>query len=266
MLAEQHLRDGNLEECLQHLQEDIRKDPSNVKYRIFLFQLLAVLGQWQRAMTQLDVIKELDVSAWPMVQTYREALLCELLRSEIFAGRHTPLVFGDPQQWIALLLESLRLSAEGQYGNAETLRGEAFELAPATPGNLNGENFNWIGDADSRLGPVLEVIVNGAYYWVPYHQIKNVSIEEPEDLRDFVWIPAHFMWTNGGEAVGLIPTLYVNSTESQDAKIRMGRRTEWIEQSSGHFVGMGQRILTTDVNEYSLLDIRYINLDADQNK
>ncbi len=162
MIAEQYLRDGNLEACLQHLQEDIRKDPSNAKYRIFLFQLLAVLGQWQRAMTQLDVIKDLDVSAWPMVQTYREALQCELLRSEIFAGRHTPLVFGDPQQWIALLLESLRLTAEGQYGNAETLRGEAFEMAPATPGNLNGENFNWIADADSRLGPVLEVIVNGA--------------------------------------------------------------------------------------------------------
>ncbi len=65
----------------------MRKDPANAKHRIFLFQLLAVLGQWERAMNQLNVAGELDAGTLAMVQTYREALRCEVLRGEIFAGR-----------------------------------------------------------------------------------------------------------------------------------------------------------------------------------
>ncbi|MFO1349473.1 MAG: hypothetical protein U1F68_01835 [Gammaproteobacteria bacterium] len=36
------------------MQEQVRKNPANAKYRVFLFQLLAVLGQWERALNQLN--------------------------------------------------------------------------------------------------------------------------------------------------------------------------------------------------------------------
>ena len=55
---------------------------------------------------------------------------------------------------------------------------------------------------------MLEAIINGHYYWIPFQQIQQIQIEEPADLRDVVWMPAHFVWTNGGDAVGLIPTRY----------------------------------------------------------
>ena len=41
MPAEQTLREGDLSESLARLQGQVRKDPSNVKHRVFLFQLLA---------------------------------------------------------------------------------------------------------------------------------------------------------------------------------------------------------------------------------
>lgn len=265
MLSEQNLREGKLEEALASLQDDVRKSPSDPKLRIFLFQLLAVLGRWDRALTQLQVIGELDADALAMVQTYREALRCEALRTQIFAGKRSPLIFGQPEQWLALLVEALRLTAEEQYGQAADVRGRAFEAAPATSGHIGGEGgdaFEWIADADSRLGPVLEVIVNGNYYWVPFHRIRSIHLEEPADLRDVVWTPAFFTWTNGGEAAGLIPTRYPGSEASERNEIRFARRTEFDERPHDTYLGLGQRMLATDAGEYSLMDLRLISLDS----
>ena len=36
---------------------------------------------------------------------------------------------------------------------------------PAAP--IDGKAFAWMADADMRLGPVLEAVINGRYYWVP---------------------------------------------------------------------------------------------------
>jgi len=264
LLAEQSLREGGLDESLTQLQEQVRKDPSNAKYRVFLFQLLAVLGQWDRAFNQLKVAGELDAGTLAMVQPYREALRCEVLRQGIFAGRGAPLVFGQPERWIALLIEALRLAAAGDDAAAKPLREEAFELAPATSGVIDGQPFEWIADADPRLGPVVEAVVNGAYYWVPFHLIRTLRIEEPADLRDLVWMPAQFTWANGGGSVGLIPTRYPGSESNEDAQIRLCRRTEWLERDPEFFIGLGQRMLATDGGEYPLMEIREISLNASQ--
>ena len=55
MQAEQSLKEGDLQGALTQLQEQVRKQPANAGYRVFLFQLLAVAGEWGRALTQLDV-------------------------------------------------------------------------------------------------------------------------------------------------------------------------------------------------------------------
>lgn len=262
LLAEQSLQEGSLDESLTRLQEQVRKDPSNAKYRVFLFQLLAVCGQWDRAFTQLKVAGELDAGTLAMVQTYREALRCEMLRQAIFAGKGTPLVFGKPERWVALLIEALRLIAEGDDAAAKPLREEAFELAPAASGVIDGQPFEWIADADARLGPILEAVINGAYYWVPFHLIKALHIEEPTDLRDLVWMPAEFTWANGGGVVGLIPTRYPGSETNENTQIRMCRRTEWLECGADLFVGVGQRMLATEAAEYPLMEIREISLNT----
>jgi len=259
----QTLKDGNLEQALADIQQLVRKNPTDSKYRVYLFQLLSILGQWERALNQLNVLADMDVETLPMVQTYRETLRCETLRTEIFAGHKSPLIFGNPEPWIALLLESLRLTANQQYAHANDLRQQAFDTAPVTSGVIDDEAFTWIADADSRLGPILEAIVNGQYYWIPVHRISVIRITPPEDLRDLVWMPAHFTWSNGGETVGFIPTRYSSSENSTDANIRLARKTEWTEVSDDTFIGLGQRLLSTNENEYALMDIRDIKLNTD---
>jgi len=258
--AERSLRDGDPTAALKQLQEQVRAKPADAKLRIFLFQLLAVLGQWERARNQLDVAAGLDASALAMAQTYREAILCELLRAQVFAGKKSPMVLGQPEPWLGLLIESVLQSGRGDDAAASKLRAEAFEQAPASAGTLEGEAFEWIADADSRLGPVLEAIINGRYYWVPFARLKRIVIEPPADLRDCVWMPAHLDLENGGETVALIPTRYPGSESSEDAQIVLSRKTQWREVAESVFYGLGQRILATNAGEHGLMDVREIRL------
>lgn len=260
--AEQAIRDANPDAALKYLQDGVRANPSDSKLRVFLFQLLSVLGQWDRALNQLNVAAELDASTLAMAQMYREALKCEVLRAEVFAGRRSPVVFGMPQQWLALLIESLLTAGQGDEAQASRLREAAFDGAPTTQGTIDGETFAWIADADMRLGPVCEAVINGKYYFVPFDALSRISIDAPEDLRDLVWTPAHFEFTNGGEAVGVIPTRYPGSEFDTDHLIRLARKTEWIETQGGVYHGLGQRIFTTDTGDHPLMSIREIRFAA----
>lgn len=261
MSAVESLKSGNLQEALQSLQQEVRQHPADSKRRVFLFQLLAVLGQWERAMTQLTVIGDLDANAMPMVHAYREAVRCEVLRQEIFEGKRSPVIFGDPEPWIAQLLEALRFGAAGDFHNSHIAREQAFAAAPGVSGTINEQRFEWIADADPRLGPVFELIAKGNYYWIPMHHIRSLRIEAPTDLRDNVWMPVGVNLVNGGELVGFIPTRYaltVQQLADADNSLLLARRTAWSEPAPGLFWGSGQRMFATDETDYPLMEVRSI--------
>jgi len=260
MQMEEFLRAGQLNEAMAALEDEVRGDPTNAKLRVFLFQLLSVLGDWERALTQLNVAAELDALNLLMAQVCRTAINCEAFRAEVFAGKRSPLVFGEPDEWIAWLIQANQMIAEGKYEASKSLRDRAFEAAPAVSGSIDGRPFQWISDSDSRFGPVLEAIIDGKYYWVPFTAIKSLRIEKPADLRDTVWIPVQFTWVNGGEATGLMPTRYPGSEVNEDNAIRLARKTEWIEQPGDVYLGLGQRMFATDEDDFPLLQIRQIDL------
>ena len=255
MNAEQLIRDGRPDEALQILQVEIRENPADSKLRIFLFQLLAILGEWSRATKQLDVIAKMDDGALAMVSECKAAIECEIYREEVFSGNIDPVFMGKPEQWQALLLQSLKLSYDDSDKESQVLHQQAIEMAPTTAGTINGDSFEWIADADTRLGPMLEVFVEGQYRWVPFTKIKRLAIEAPENLRDFVLMPAHIQWETEGESFVLIPTRYPFSAE-KDYQLALSRQTEWVEMGEGGFLGFGQRLFVTDVKDYSLLDVR----------
>ncbi len=260
--AEQRLAAGEPAEALASLQAQVRKDPADVKLRIFLFQLLCVLGQWQRASTQLEVCGEMDAATLAMVNTYREALKCEVVREAVFAGKTTPIVLGQPQEWAAWLIEALQADTRGDAAGASRLRTQAFDMASASAGTLNGEPFEWIADADSRIGPVLEVIVNGRYSWLPFAALAKLSIEPPEDLRDFVWLPAHLEFPNGGDSVALVPTRYPLGGIAGSGAELLSRSTAWETLTADQYAGRGERVIATSGQEIGLLALRELAMVA----
>lgn len=259
--AEALLRAGDPAGALSALQTQVRNQAADPKLRVFLFQLLCVLGQWERALNQLKLCADMDAAAIPMREMYGTAINCELLRAEVFAGRKTPMLFGEPQPWLALLIESLLRAGAGDTQAAAKLRAQAFDEAPATAGKVDGRTFSWIADADMRLGPVLEAFVNGRYYWVPFSRLAQIAMEEPEDLRDFVWQPANLKFANGGEVLAMLPARYPESEGSPDGLVVLSRKTIW-DEAGGVYRGLGQRVLATDDGEYPLLQVRNISLEG----
>lgn len=261
MEAREALRSGDVRQALDLLKAEVRRAPREARLRTFLFQLFCITGEWERALTQLRLAADLDPLATPMVQTYEVLIRCELLRGRVFSGKRSATVLGDPGGWLPLLMEATRLLALGERERALRLREAAFEAAPATPAVVDGTVVEWLADADPRLGPVLEAVVEGKYVWVPYERIASITIEPPADLRDQVWTPASFVWANQGRAVGFIPARYPATTDQSDPALLLGRRTEWIGEGEWA-LPVGQRMLVSPAAETALLDLRRLELLA----
>lgn len=241
------------------LKAEVRGAPRDAKLRVFLFQLFCITADWDRALTQLAVAGELDPATAAMVQTYQVLIRCEMVREGVFAGKRTPTVLGNPGTWLPMLIEATRLLAQGEPARAATLRDAAFEAAPAQSATINGQACEWVSDADPRLGPTVEAIVEGSYVWVPFERIHAITVEPPSDLRDQVWMPAIFTWANQGQAVGFIPTRYPGTAPNADPALLLARRTDWAEQDDWA-IPTGQRTLVTDAAEIALMDLRRLEL------
>jgi type VI secretion system protein ImpE len=108
---------------------------------------------------------------------------------------------------------------------------------------------------------VLEAYINGRYYWVPMARLSCVKFEKPEDLRDYVWLPAHLDFTNGGETLALIPSRYPGSQASADGTVQLGRRTDWLEARPDVWTGLGQRMFSSDQGEHAMLGLERIDFN-----
>jgi type VI secretion system protein ImpE len=260
MQAEDHLRAGRVDEALQALQEQVRNKPEDIRLRGFLFQLLAILGQWDRVSTQLKVFANLDPQALMIATIYERVVEAERLRAQIVAGKAAPVIFGEPEPWMAQLLHGNELAAKGDFAGAGKCLQEALDAAPETPGSINSKQCNWLADSDLRFGPILEAVIDGRYFWVPFFRIKTLQVQAPKHVRDLVWLPAGFVWTNGGEASGFIFVRYPGTEAAADGQLRLSRKTEWHEKAEGLSFGVGQRVIATDSEDFAVLDLRAIEL------
>lgn len=250
---------------LQELQSQIKRDGSSAKLRVHLFQLLCVMGSWQRALQQLQLCAQLDAKAMPMAQMYREAIRCELYREDVFAGKRSPQVMGAPPGWVSSLVEALRQDAAGQTSAAADLRTKAMDVAEPAACTVDGTACEWLADGDSRLGPVCEVIANGQYYWLPFESCSAIQIDPPVDMRDLVWMPAQITLPNEGRVPALIPTRYAGTAattlENADA-LKLSRATAWRSLDAEAWAGVGQRVWVSDGGEHALMDTRAIVMTA----
>ncbi len=272
MSPEELLREGRIDQALVELKKIVQKNPAEPKYRIFLFQLLSVVGKWESALNQLEVLGQLDPSALGLAALYSSAIKCEQHRFQVFSQGVKPTIFGEPQRWMALMCHAIELDAQSQHAQADKLRHEAMELAPASSGEILTSDqslcrFEWLCDADPRFGPVIEAIIQGKYYLVPIERIQTLELEPPVDLRDLIWAKAVFTWSNGGQLPAMIPVRYPGSESSEDPKVQMATTTLWAKGeglvSNDHAqIGLGQRLFATDQQDSPILQIQKIQFQG----
>ena len=260
MNAESFLKAGELQPCKQQLFNEIKKDPSNVELRIFLFQLSCINRDWQRADSQLDVLKDLSDSTLAMVDTYKQLIECELKREKVLSGDVEPVCFGEPSDWLAYYVRAYQHFCNTDIEQAQSLLQQGAELAPAISGTINDEPFEWLSDGDTRFGPSIEVMLNGGYYWLPLEYIAEIDFEPVDDLRDLVWRPANLTLKNKGKLIVFIPSRYPITAETNDVQL-LARTCDWKEPVENFYIGNGQRIFITDQSEYPLLNVNSIKLN-----
>ncbi|MFO1349474.1 MAG: hypothetical protein U1F68_01840 [Gammaproteobacteria bacterium] len=103
-----------------------------------------------------------------MVQTYREALRCEALRADVFAGRRSPMLFGDPEPWLALMAEALRLAPVASTATRKRCAHRRWKPRPPPVAPSMALLSNGSPMPIRAWGRWLETIINGRYYWVPF--------------------------------------------------------------------------------------------------
>lgn len=238
----------------------VRASPQAIEPRIALFQLACVAADWQRARTQLATMAKLDAEYAVLAQVYSHLVAAEAARTRVFAGDEQPVVLGRPAAWLAMLAQALGCDRVGDAQAASALRARAREDATPRAGTLDGQPFAWIMDADPRLGPVLEVIADGQYRWLPFDGLRGLHAQPPQAMRDLVWQPVTVQLANGTELAAFVPTRYPGSEAHGDA-VRLARETRWVE-AGGEQVGAGQRMLATDRGDHALLDVRRLRFDG----
>ena len=219
---------GKLDEAVQALGSELRNDPTDIKRRTFLFELLCFTGEYDRAEKQLDILADAGKEAAMGTLLYRSALQAARTRRDMFEKRTFPLNTGPP------------------------------DATPAS-GTLNGQAFETIEDGDPRIGARLEVFAAGAYLWLPFEHIASVRMEPPKRLRDTLWIPA--ILQTGPKCKGLdlgevlLPALTPLVSKHPQNSVRLGRETVW-EEAGGETVPAGQKLLLVDGEEIPRLEVR----------
>lgn len=255
------LRSGDIDGARAALVDIVRTRPGDDKARMFLFQLLCITGEWEKARKQLQALAQVAENAQMLAATYNQAIDAELQRADVFAGRADMPVLVGMGGWIEGVAQAITLQARGQTGEADAARDAAFAQAPDTPGTCDGHRFDWIADADMRFGPTFEAMVAGRYGLVPFDAVQSITSDGPQDLRDTVWYPVQLGLRSGQSIAAFLPARYPGSESAGSGAVRLGRETDWIDTAEGQ-AGLGQRLWSlSDGNDTGLLDLRHLAFD-----
>jgi type VI secretion system protein ImpE len=248
-----------LDEIFEAAKIRAKNSPEDLAARSALWQIFAARGELDRARKQLDMIPKLDGTWMIETQACHGLLDAEVTREAIFAGIEPPACLGQPPEWFGSLAAALQCLGEGRNEAALPLLAEVWNSGEACPGSVNGVPFEWVRDGDARIGPCLEVIIQGKYYWAPWERVMKLEMKPPTEVRDRLWQPAMIQLTEEGSIEAFLPVRYPQPRNDDE---RMARRTEWVALGEELFLGHGQKCLVTDSDPVGYLDVRELILQA----
>lgn len=247
-------RETSLAMRLSDAEAKVRAHPAEVKHRWELFQLLCVLGQWERAIQQLQVCARQQPDQVATAHACRDLIRAERSRTKVFSGEQPPDFLFEPPVWVQRLVDALNLSAQGDIESADRVREAALDEAQTVHARFSQGEAEWISDSDSRLGPVCEVITARHYRWLPLADIAKWQVERPGTLLELIWAPCTLTLLDGSAVRGFLPARYPASADDDDA-LRLGRRTNWREIGRTAVIGRGQKTWATSAGDFSVFEL-----------
>jgi type VI secretion system protein ImpE len=251
---------GQLSAAIETVTRGVKGNPGDIRLRTFLFELLCFAGEWERADKQLDVIGHQGTAAEIGVQVYRNCIKAERDRQRLISDGLAPHFLTEPPPYVDLHLEAVSYLRAGDTARlTETLQ-RAEEDRPAFAGLLGDRIFQDFRDYDDLFGPVLELIVQDKYTWLPLDQVQTLTIDPPKQLRDLIWSPASIT-TPDKDLRAFIPNLYVGSSLHPDELVKLGRMTDWKQIGEDTYQGVGLRLFAVDGEETAIFEIKTLSFD-----
>ena len=259
----------SLGECLAASEASVRGAPLDPDARMLLVELLCVLGQWERALRQLQAWAGMNREFEQTAHLMRGLIRAERQRTEVLAGARKfgslPTTESSAETWMSELWQALLPTDDSRQAEdlatRDALRTAALALAPDTPGQCDAlpAPFAWITDTDTRLGPVCEVVLMGSYRWLALDDLRSFHKQAPDSLLDLVWSPVRLELRDGTPLQCYMPMRYpvrYPVRENERDAILLARETVWTEEGKTGVVGHGQKMWTTDQGDIALLDLR----------
>ena len=207
---------------------------------------------------QLDALGQQDPQVTLAILQFRHLIRAEKARQQFFAEGRLPEFIGEPAPHIRALLDASICLREGASGEAEKLLAQAEESRPHPRGNSDEQSFDDLRDADDLTSAFLEVLTsNGKYYWVPWEQIEAISLFPAERPRDLVWRRLQLSVASGPDGEVFTPVIYAGSTSDSDARLKLGRVTDWREHN-GVTRGVGQKTFLIGDEARTIMELKEI--------
>lgn len=252
---------GKLTEAIEELLREVKANPTDIARRTFLFELSCFAGDWERAGRQLDAIGVQSAEAEMGVQVYRNCIKAERDRARLIADGLQPHFLSEPPAYVDMHLDAFNRLREGNASEARRTLDLAEEERPAFAVRVNGEPFADFRDYDDFFGPVLELIVQDKYTWLPLEQIVRMEIDEPKHLRDLLWASA-IIETTDKELKAFLPVLYPASSGEANDLVQLGRMTDWKEVGEELYLGRGLHLFAVEGAERPLLEVRSVEFEG----
>ena len=265
MTAQQLWKEGRLDEAVEAQIAEVRSHPGDADRRYFLFGLLCLTGDLDRASRQLDALGVGDPKLQGTAVVYRNLLASEMERRRVYAGESRPVTPPNAPASLTRRVDALAASAAGRNDEAAALLAQAVEDEGACAGSCDGKSFAALCDTDELLGPALEVFAGGRFLIVPFASLRSVEIAEPKHLLDLVWASTRLQMTDGMDADVHLPVLYEGTYAATNSPVRLGRGTEWYDAGAA-VRGRGQKVLSLggdDDTDRALLAIRALEFAGD---
>jgi type VI secretion system protein ImpE len=263
--AKTQLDAGDLQGAVEAALNAVKKNPTDVRARTFLFELACFAGDWERAEKQLDVIGHQENNAMIGSLIYRQNLKAERDRLRLFSDSQKPEFMMSPPDYVVGLLMANNRLREGNAAEARRLLDETENERPAFSCVINGSAAADFRDYNDLTASVFEVIVKDTYVWLPMEQVERIEFTAPKSLRDLYWIQAKVETVNGTNGEMFFPALYANSFKSDDDQIRLGRMTDWRDAGSEIYIGEGMRMFWSDGKDIPILELNEIEFICGEN-
>jgi type VI secretion system protein ImpE len=239
MTVQELINEGRLSAAIQLQKSGLAQSKNEQSARLLLFELLAIAGQFDDAISELQAIASKDEN-WKIVKkAFQKLLTAESKRQ---SGKR-PKIPSDVPDWASMLWRAHVALRKGDHNLAVRAIDRANSLAVEVRGHIDGELFEGIRDFDDRTAFVVEFLSEGDYIWIPFDSLRSLRFEEPAGPLDTAFRPSQIELNNGEVLYGHVPLVYngtvqfVSSqqsgkspqtkSEDQDESFLMGLDTDY---------------------------------------